>query len=61
LPDPWLPTGSRVSITGSTFRAVSAQMATVDAIVSGPDAGRWQLVLAHETGRWLLIGTRKLS
>jgi hypothetical protein len=58
---PLLPTGSRLSITASTFHAISAQIATVDAIVSGPDAGRWQLVVVHETGQWLLIGTRKLS
>jgi hypothetical protein len=57
---PLLTAGSRLSITASTFHAISAQIATVDAIVSGPHAGRWQLVLVHETGRWLLIGTRKL-
>lgn len=58
---PLLPTGSHLSITASTFHAISAQIATVDAVVSGPDAGRWQLVLVHEAGQWLLLGTRKLS
>lgn len=55
-----LPAGSRMSIDGATFHSVSAQLATVDATVHGPQPGRWQLVLIREAGQWLLLGTRKL-
>jgi hypothetical protein len=55
-----LPQGSRLSIDAATFRAVSAQFATVHATVTGPVAGAWQLVLIRENGEWLLLGTRKL-
>jgi hypothetical protein len=58
---PLLPPGSRLSISGATFHVVSARMATVNATVTGPQAGRWQLVLVREAGRWLLIGTKRLS
>jgi hypothetical protein len=58
---PLLPAGSHVSIDGATFHALSAQLADVDASVSGPSPGRWQFVLIRETGQWLLLGTRKLS
>ena len=58
---PLLPPGSHVSINDATFHALSAQLATVDAVVSGSDPGRWQLVLVREAGRWLLLSTRKLS
>jgi hypothetical protein len=56
-----LPAGSRLSIDSATFHALSAQLATVDATVSGPSPGRWRLVLVREAGQWLLLGTRKLS
>jgi hypothetical protein len=58
---PLVPAGSHVTINQTTFRELSAQLATVDAVVSGPAPGRWQLVLVHESGRWLLVGTRKLT
>lgn len=58
---PLLAPGSHLSIRSTTFHAVSAQMATVDASVTGSQAGRWQLVLVREGKQWLLIGTRKLS
>jgi hypothetical protein len=58
---PLLPAGSNLSINDATFHALSAQLATVNAVVRGPDAGHWQLVLVHESGQWLLIGTRRLS
>ena|SRR5689334_16272913 len=58
---PLLPPGSHLSISSTTFRTVSAQMATVDATVTGAEVGRWQLVLVRERSQWLLIGTRKLS
>jgi hypothetical protein len=57
---PLLAPGSRLSISSPTFHALSSQMATVNATVTGPQAGRWQLVLVREAGQWLLIGTRKL-
>lgn len=56
-----LPFGSHLAINRTTFRALSAQLATVDATVSGPSPGRWQLVLVRESDQWLLLGTRKLS
>jgi hypothetical protein len=59
--EPLLPAGSHVSIDPATFHMLSAQLATVDATVSGPKPGHWQLVLVRESGQWLLIGTRKLS
>jgi hypothetical protein len=58
---PLLPAGSRLSINDATFHALSAQLATVDATVSGPSPGRWQFVLVREANQWLLLGTRKLS
>jgi hypothetical protein len=50
-----------VSINQATFHELSAQLATVDAVVSGPAPGRWQFVLVRESGQWLLVGTRKLA
>jgi len=61
LGKPLLPPGSRLSIKPATFRAVSAQFATVTATVTGPQPGSWQLVLVQEDGQWLVLGTRKLS
>jgi len=58
---PLLPAGSRLSIIAKTFHALSAQMATVDATVTGPQPSRWQLVLVREAGEWLVLGTRQLS
>lgn len=58
---PLLPAGSHVTIRQATFRKLSAQLATVDAVVSGPAPGHWQLVLVRESGQWLLAGTRKLA
>jgi len=58
---PLLPAGSHVSINQATFHELSAQLATVDAVVSGPAPGRWQFVLVRESGQWLLVGTRKLA
>jgi len=57
---PLLPLGSRLSIDAATFRASSAQFATVTAAVTGPQPGTWRLVLIQEDGQWLLLGTRKL-
>jgi hypothetical protein len=57
---PLLPADSRVRIEPATFDATSAKTATVDAAVTGPDSGRWQLLLVSEGGNWLLLGTRKL-
>ena len=56
-----LPPGSRLSIQPTTFHALSSQLATVDAAVTGPSASRWQLVLVREAGQWQLLGSRKLS
>ena len=61
LGKPLLPAGSRLLIDGASFHTLSAQLATVDATVSGPSPGRWRLVLVREAGQWLLLGTRKLS
>jgi len=58
---PLLPAGSHVSVDDATFHALSAQLADVDASVTGPSPGRWQLVLVRENGQWLLFGTKKLS
>lgn len=58
---PLLPPGSHLSINAASFHATSADTATVDAVVSGPAPGHWQLMLIRESGSWLLIGTRKLS
>jgi hypothetical protein len=32
----------------------------VNASITGPQPGRWQLLLTKESGKWLLIGTREL-
>lgn len=58
---PLLPAGSHLSIDATTFHALSAQLADVDATVTGSSPGRWRFVLVHENGQWLLFGTRKLS
>jgi hypothetical protein len=58
---PLLPPGSRLSIDSATFHSFSPQLATVNAVVSGPSVGHWQLVLVREAGEWLLLGSRKLS
>lgn len=55
-----LPAGSSLRIDAASFRQTNAETATVTAIVSGPAAGRWQLMLVRESGQWLLIGTRRL-
>jgi predicted membrane-bound mannosyltransferase len=58
---PLLSPGSHLSIDAATFQAVSAQVATVDAMETGAHSGRWQLTLVREAGHWQLLGTRKLS
>jgi hypothetical protein len=58
---PLLPAGSRLVISKSSFRQVTTQTATVDAAVTGPMPGRWQLLLVRQDSQWLLIGTRRLS
>ena len=58
---PLLPARSRLVISKSSFRPVTSQTATVDAIVTGPSPGRWQLLLVRQDGQWLVIGTRRLS
>jgi hypothetical protein len=56
-----LPAGSRLVIRRSTFRQVTSETAVVDAVVTGPSPGRWELLLVRQEGQWLLIGTRRLS
>lgn len=56
-----LPAGSQLTINDATLRAVSAQMATIDATETGPDPGHWQLMLVREAGHWQVLGTRRLS
>jgi hypothetical protein len=56
-----LPAGSRLSIDAKSFHATRTDTATADATVSGPDAGRWQLLLIRQGGQWLLLDSRKLS
>jgi hypothetical protein len=55
-----LPAGSRVHIEPATFDARSVKTATVDAIITGPKPGHWQLLLINESGNWQLIGTKRL-
>ena len=55
-----LPAGSRLRIDAKSFRATRAGTATADAVISGPDAGRWQLLLIRQGGQWLLLDSRKL-
>lgn len=57
---PLLPSGSHARVAPATFNLRSAKTATVDATVTGPEPGRWQLLLIREGGNWLLIGTRRL-
>jgi len=57
---PLLPPGSRVRVSDRTFHATSAGTGVVQAVVSGPKPGRWQLLLTKENGQWLLIGTREM-
>jgi hypothetical protein len=57
---PLLPAGSRLVIDAVTFRGLPPQFATVDATVSGPVPGRWELYLVYEAGQWQLLDTRKL-
>jgi hypothetical protein len=58
---PLLPAGSRLVIRRSTFRQVTSETAVVDAVVTGPSPGWWELLLVRQEGQWLLIGTRRLS
>jgi hypothetical protein len=55
-----LPPGSHLSIEPATFHAISSQLATVDAAVTGPSVSHWQLILVREAGRWQLLGSKKL-
>jgi hypothetical protein len=57
---PLLPSGSHARVGPATFDLRSAKTATVDATVTGPEPGHWQLLLIREGGNWLLIGTRRL-
>jgi hypothetical protein len=57
---PLLPAGSKVRFELSTFDERSSRTATVDAVVTGPKAGRWQVLLVSESSRWFVIGTRRL-
>lgn len=55
-----LPAGARIRIEPATFRETNAGTATVTSVLTGPDSGRWLLLLVREQGQWLLIGTRRL-
>lgn len=55
-----LPAGSHLVIKRPTFRQLTSETAVVDAVVTGPSPGRWQLMLFRHSGQWLLIGTRRL-
>lgn len=55
-----LPAGSHVRIDAATFRLTRTGFAAVNAVITGPEAGRWQLILIGSRGNWLLIGTRRL-
>jgi len=58
---PVLPAGSAVRLDLATFTVTEPDAAVVDATVSGPEPGRWQLSLVQEGGQWLVIGTRRLG
>ena len=58
---PLLPPGSHLSIDDVTFHALSPQLATVNATVTGPRTSHWQLVLIRESGQWQLLDSRRLS
>lgn len=55
-----LPAGSHLVIKRPTFRQLTSETAVVDAVVTGPSPGRWQLLLFRYSRQWLLIGTRRL-
>ncbi|MGI5191219.1 hypothetical protein ACQEVI_23985 [Promicromonospora sp. CA-289599] len=51
---PLLPPGSTISIDPSTF-AHGAELASVDAELTGPEPGSWQLTLAYQDDAWLVV------
>lgn len=55
-----LPPGSGVRVEPATFHLTRAGFAVVQAVLNGPEAGRWQLILIRSRGDWLLIGTRRI-
>jgi hypothetical protein len=55
-----LPAGSHMRISPASFRITSAITAVVNATVTGPQPGHWRLLLVHQGGQWLLLGTRRL-
>jgi hypothetical protein len=55
-----LPAGSQVRIEPATFQVTPSGIATVNAVITGSEPGRWQLLLVRDDGNWALIGTRRL-
>jgi len=56
-----LPAGTRVRIEPGTFKVTRSGIAVVAADTTGPEAGRWELLLVRDGPNWSLIGTRRLS
>lgn len=54
-----LPAGSAVSVARNALQ-VDGSTATVPITVSGPEPGKWLLLLVKEDGRWRAYGTRSM-
>lgn len=57
---PLLPRGSRVTVQPATA-VRSGRFARVRATVTGPRPGVFDLLLTSENGRWVLLGTERIS
>lgn len=57
---PFLRAGSVLSLQRSTFRTLRGGSASVEGAVSGPEPGRWLILLARESGEWRVAGARRL-
>ena len=54
-----LPGGSHVAIVPGTEHFVSPALGSVEADVTGPEPGRYILLLVSEGGQWHVYGTRR--
>jgi hypothetical protein len=60
-PSPLWPAGSSVTVDVADFKRSTATVATVPAVVTGTEPGRFTLLLVYTDNAWDVLATAKVS